>query len=275
MRDINLVQLKNVKYNPEIFVPIRGYTELDKIWSKKIGVMPATITMVIGDPGIGKSTLMMEYLTKIEKQTPGKRVLFISAEMDRIDLKEYSERITAINDLTIMFLAEYIDDDPQTALEDLLQQGWDVVLIDSFQETLDVLCDEYSWSSKKTEKYIVELLKKHKEGKNDKMICTAFLVIQQVTKGGVFRGSNSLKHNTTAFLEIRSDEFDKPFLEFVKNRRGPSYIRLYFSFIENGVLYEPIKKDDDFKDVISKIGSEQKRLDHLFGFNEELKPLEK
>lgn len=270
--NVNLVHLRDVKYNPNIFLPIRGNSEIDKIWSKKIGVMPATITMVIGDPGIGKSTVMMEYLTQLEKNNPDKKMLFISAEMDRIDLKEYAERITAINDLTILFLAEHIDKDPFQVLEDTLNQGWDIVLIDSFQEISDVLADEYSWSRNKTEKIIVELLKKHKEGKNKKVICTAFIVIQQVTKSGVFRGSNALKHNTTAFLEIRKDEMDKTYLVFVKNRRGPSFIYLYFTFIENGISYEKIKTDEPILSaIVDKIGSEQHRLDKLFGYNEDLK----
>lgn len=77
-------------------------------------------------------------------------------------------------------------------------------------------------------------------GENTAQKNTTFLIIQQVTKGGVFLGSNKLKHNTTGMMELRFDE-DNPdltWISFSKNRRGPINQRLYFDLSLGGdVIY--------------------------------------
>ena len=77
---------------------------------------------------------------------------------------------------------------------------------------------------------------RHNLGENDRKVNTAFLVIQQVTKGGVFVGSNRLKHNTTGMLEIRYDKDIEgaSYLMFTKNRRGQTNKKLYYSLKETG-----------------------------------------
>ena len=68
-------------------------------------------------------------------------------------------------------------------------------------------------------------------GNNDKEKHTTFLAIQQVTKEGVFIGSNKLKHNTTGMMELRyeGDDDEESYIEFTKNRRGKINKKLYFS----------------------------------------------
>ena len=90
------------------------------------------------------------------------------------------------------------------------------------------------------EKWLVDLMLKHNLAGNIPSKHTTFLCIQQVTKGGVFLGSNKLKHNTTGMLELRYDE-DMPgtsYLSFSKNRRGSCNVRMYFSISQGGeVIY--------------------------------------
>jgi predicted ATP-dependent serine protease len=81
-------------------------------------------------------------------------------------------------------------------------------------------------------------MKSHNLGSNLAGKFSTFLCIQQVTKDGVFLGSNRLKHATTGMLEMRFDE-DNPdltYLEFTKNRRGAIGHRLYFDLRAGGNL---------------------------------------
>ena len=68
----------------------------------------------------------------------------------------------------------------------------------------------------------------HNQGNNDDKINSTFLIIQQVTKGGVFVGSNKIKHMTTAMGHLKFDDGGR-YLHFSKNRRGGNGNKLYFN----------------------------------------------
>ena len=74
----------------------------------------------------------------------------------------------------------------------------------------------------------------HNLGGNKNQKNTTFLAIQQVTKGGVFVGSNKLKHNTTGMLELRRDGEENPHMLFTKNRRGQVQEKLFYSLSNSG-----------------------------------------
>jgi predicted ATP-dependent serine protease len=75
-------------------------------------------------------------------------------------------------------------------------------------------------SSKKAETELLNLFERHNLGQNDSEVNTAFLVIQQVTKGGEFAGSNRFKHMMTGMAHMKwTKEGDRTFF-FSKNRRG-------------------------------------------------------
>jgi predicted ATP-dependent serine protease len=79
---------------------------------------------------------------------------------------------------------------------------------------------------------------RHNLANNSDQRNTTFLAIQQVTKGGVFVGSNKLKHNTTGMMEIRYEDEDAnlQYIMFTKNRRGPVNQKLYFSLKATGAV---------------------------------------
>ena len=96
---------------------------------------------------------------------------------------------------------------------------------------------------------------------------------QQVTKGGVFVGSNKLKHNTTGMLEIRFDSDGMAsYLMFTKNRRGEVNRKMYFSLKESGdVSYDDrrFSIDEDAREIFeaekSQIEDDDNAFDTLFG----------
>lgn len=220
--------LHDMNYDESLFCPLRTNSPIDYCFSSEGGIFPATNYMVIGDPGIGKSTQTLDILAKIQKS--GKRVLFISGEMNEIDMHGYVKRYPAFAHIPTLFLAD-CEDDTQQQIEAALKQGWDLVLIDSFIEVQEAVQAAQRTTRTQTEKWLIQLFCEHNRAANDRKLYTAFLAIQQVTKGGTFVGSNKLKHNTTGMLELRySSEFSGDrYVKVTKNRRGFLYERLHFS----------------------------------------------
>jgi predicted ATP-dependent serine protease len=245
-KPLELIQMRNQTFEDGLFHPMTTGKDVDELFSTQGGIPKATNYMVVGDPGVGKSTVTLDILSDLESQ--GFKVLFISAEMTRIDLFGYVKRYPKFGNVDTLFLGEYMDDDPRAVFEESLKPGYDVVLIDSFAEVQDSIRAFHGMTSNATEKFIIDTLLKNNLGENDSKKNTTFLIIQQVTKGGVFVGSQKLKHNTTGMLEIRFDkESDGAFLMFTKNRRGKAYEKLHFSLQNTGDVsyFKMIESDED------------------------------
>lgn len=246
-KPLELVRMKNQTFSDDLFVPMATGKMVDTLFTANGGLPKATNYMVVGDPGVGKSTVTLDILSDLEAK--GFKVLFISAEMTRIDLHGYVKRYPKFGNVDIIFLGEYLDDDPKAVIEEVLKPGYDVVLIDSFAEAQDAIKESNHMTSTGSEKFLIDTMIRHNLGENDANVNTAFLVIQQVTKGGVFVGSNRLKHNTTGMLEIRYDKEIEgaSYLMFTKNRRGETNKKLYYSLKETGDVgyYEMMEKQEE------------------------------
>jgi predicted ATP-dependent serine protease len=226
-----VVTLGEQKWDPRQFEHIDTGTVLAKLFAHnpqtgESGIQRATNFIGIGDPGVGKTTVLLEYLA--DAQIYGdEKVLFLSGEMTRTDMKEYTDRFPKFNDIPMLFLGEYCDEPTDLLLEELLDEGYDLILGDSFVEIQEALIDSCKMRTKSAEKFIIDLMLKHNAGNNKANKYTSFMYIQQMTKGGTFVGSNKLKHNTTGMFELRHEGNNK-YIEFSKNRRGDVNKRLYF-----------------------------------------------
>ena len=244
---MKLVKMDDIKFNDDLFIPIKSKTIVDSLLSNEGGVFPGTNTVVIGDPGVGKSTVLLDLLAQYHKD--GKKVLFISGEMNEIDMYGYVKRYPSFGQLPIMFMNDYTDC-PKEAVEQVLDQGYDVVLIDSWAEVTALVADQQNWARKKVESWLLDLLEKNNKAKNKLNKHTAFICIQQMTKQGEFAGSNRIKHMTTAMAQLRFDGrgYDaERYIEFSKNRRGGVGEKIYFSLSRGGKVdysFETVEDDD-------------------------------
>jgi len=232
--EMKLVKMDNVKFNDDLFIPIKSKTIVDSLLSTEGGVFPGTNTVVIGDPGVGKSTVLLDLLAQYHKD--GKKVLFISGEMNEIDMYGYVKRYPSFGQLPIMFMNDYADC-PKQAVEQVLDQGYDVVLIDSWAEVTAMVADQMNYARKKVESWLLDLLEKNNKAENQANKHTAFICIQQMTKAGEFAGSNRIKHMTTAMAALRFDGRGRDaerYIEFSKNRRGNVGEKIFFSLHRGG-----------------------------------------
>ena len=94
----------------------------------------------------------------------------------------------------------------QFILKSILSEGGDSVLVDSFAELAVAVQDFHGGTMKNAETQLLNLFEKHNKAENQEKRNTNFMIIQQVTKGGVFVGSNKIKHMTTAMGHLKFDE---------------------------------------------------------------------
>ena len=268
--NIQTKKLRDVKFNPNLFIPMKSGTALDYCFSTEGGIMPATNYIFIGDPGIGKSSLCIQYQADILKQNPGKKILFLSAEMTVYDMIPYTERFPLWKDLDILFIPELTEGLYKESIETKINEGFDLIVMDSFAELADSVRGDYNegvaGKNKKSyndiEKWLVDLMVKQNSAENTEGVNTSFICIQQMTKGGDFVGSNKLKHNTTGMIELRYTKSGERKVVVSKNRRGFDYDNLYFKFSSD--TNEPIEydvarilRDKAVQLEIQKVGSAQ------------------
>lgn len=235
------VKMRDLKFDDNLFKPMKTGRSVDQILSTDGGIMPGTNIMVVGDPGVGKSTVLLDILSDITAK--GYKTLFVSGEMNSIDMYGYVKRYPKFGDLDILFLGEHLDNNPKKVLENTLKEGYDLVLIDSWAEVVEAVKDgEKGYvSAKKMDSWLLNLVETMNKGFNKIKKNTAFLTIQQVTKGGDFAGSNRLKHAATAMFHLKFDRSGGRYMFYSKNRRGGLNVKQYFDLSQkHSVAYTHI-----------------------------------
>ncbi len=232
--------------------PIKTNTVFDKFMSNEGGFLPGTNIMAAGAPGVGKTTVLLELLEGAQKNNH--KVLFISAEMNKMDMARYAKRFPNWNNLPILFLNEFADDCPQCVVESVINEGWDLILTDSYTEVNDTVKEACNLTRSKTEKWFLDLMIRNNEGHNKAKIFTTFVTILQLSKGGVFVGSNKLKHMTSAMMDINwegGENSGQRYMEFTKNRCGMVNQKLYFKLGEGVTLDgDRFHKEQEYKKIL-------------------------
>ncbi len=272
-----IVKMRDVKFDTSLFENYRTGTVLDNLLCSYRGLPRGVNYMVIGDPGVGKTTVILDLVANANKRTPEARILFISAEMNEIDLAIYVQRYPKFGDINIMFVESDVEKETHhlQQIEEVLQQGWDIVAIDSFHELQGVIKEEEDITSRQAETRLLTLIKHHNKGENDARINTTFLTIQQVTKRGSFVGTNRLKHMITAMMELRLDNpknvYSDRYIVFSKHRRGDVGVKLYYSLSSTGdVTYDEdrYKQDLELRALQSSVSNQLRgfasQFDQLF-----------
>lgn len=238
-----IVKMRDVRFDKNLFVNYMTGTILDQLLCSYQGLPKGVNYMIIGDPGVGKTTIILDMIANIQLLQPKTHILFISAEMNEIDLAIYVQRYPKFADLNIMFVEADFNTDAHCLrdVEETLRRGWDIIAIDSFYELQGIVKEEENLTLKKAESQLLSLIKKQNKAENDRGVHTTFLTIQQVTKSGAFIGSNRLKHMITAMMELRLDNpkniYSDRYITFSKHRRGDVGVKLYYNLSQTGDVF--------------------------------------
>ena len=267
--------MKDIQFEKGLFENWMTGKIMDELLCSYKGLPKGVNYMVIGDPGVGKTTIILDLLSDLSMYNSAK-VLFVSAEMNEIDLAIYVQRFPKFQNLDILFVEGEFEQEPHSCktlerLSAILDQGWDVVAIDSFYELQGIIKEEENITLKKAESLLLSLMKQQSKGGNSKSINTTFLTIQQVTKSGAFVGSNRLKHSITAMMELRLENpkniYSDRYAVFTKHRRGDVGVRLYYDLGSTGDVFyneERYRNDQQIRRLQSNAANSIRNLADQF-----------
>lgn len=282
-----IVRMCDLSFDKSLFENFDTHTVLDRLLCSYNGLPKGVNYMIIGDPGSGKTTIILDLLANVMKYYPSARILFVSAEMNEIDLAVYVQRYPKFQYLDIFFVeSDFSESDNShnlTELESILNQGWDIVAIDSFYELQGIIKEEEKMRMKEAENRLLAMIKRNNKAQNQRCVNTTFLTIQQVTKSGNFIGSNRLKHSITAMMELRFENprnvFSDRYVVFSKHRRGDVGVRLYYDLNATGDVRfdeERFEKDARIRrmqvEVANNLRHYADRFDELFSDPQEINP---
>ena len=250
-----LVTMQQLNIDTDALKPMKTNTVFDKFCSTEGGLLPGTMINVAGAPGTGKTTVFMEMLHNVQKN--GHKVLFISAEMNEMDLARYLKRFPHWKSVPILFLNNFADECPKTIIESVLNEGFDLILTDSFSEVNDTVKEACNMTSGKTEKWFLNLMEHHMKANNKLKVHTTFLTILQFSKGGTFVGSNKLKHLARAQMTIQWENGENSgtrYMEFSKNRCGAVGQKLTYTISGQGLHLDGDRfhKDLEYKELLQQ-----------------------
>ena len=183
-----------------------GFDELDRVLGG--GLVNGSLVLVGGEPGIGKSTLILQICDKIHGEG---KVLYVSGEESAEQIKIRADRL-GINNQDLMFLGETDMDVIQTAILDMNPK---LVIIDSIQT---MYSDEIT-SAPGTVSQVREITARIMKLCKTNGITT--IIIGHVTKEGNIAGPRVLEHMVDTVLYLEGERyFSYRILRGVKNRFG-------------------------------------------------------
>ena len=237
----NIVKLDNLNLDSRMMETMKTGLPIDGLISHEGGIPCATNIMCIGDPGIGKTTVLLDMLASA--QNKGRKCLFISGEMGKKQMFKYTERFKQFGIVQTLFTQDYLDHNTKDVIEQVLNIGWDLVLIDSAAEIIEGVREDNGWDRKMAESWLVDICARNNKGENKDNKYTSSLLIQQVTKTGLFAGSNKLKHMMDAMMEMRKEtdrDGGASYIVFTKNRNGMVDQKSYFELSNSKITYSRV-----------------------------------
>ena len=220
-----------------------GYGEFDRVLGG--GVVPGSLVLIGGDPGIGKSTLLLQVANKLSYSLP--RILYVSAEesgqqvklrASRLDVSNTKARSNAKqngngksapkkeNNLYVM---------PETDLEEILREleslKPQVAIIDSIQTLHFAALTSSPGSVAQVRECTSALMQ---VGKRENI---TLLIVGHVTKEGAIAGPRVLEHLVDTVLYFEGDRYaSHRLLRSVKNRFGATHEIGIFEMAEGGLV---------------------------------------
>ena len=197
-----------------------GQSEVNRVLGG--GLVPGSIILVGGEPGIGKSTLALQ----LALADNGLRTLYVSGEESAEQIKMRAERLGIRNEECVVYT--------ETLLENIIAQCEamkpDMVVVDSIQTIYTDLVDASAGSVSQIRECAATLLK-YAKGSG-----TPVFVIGHITKEGTIAGPKILEHIVDVVLQFEGDGNNTyRILRGIKNRFGATFEIGVFEMLEKGL----------------------------------------
>ncbi len=200
-----------------------GISELDRVLGG--GIVQGSLTLVGGDPGIGKSTLLLQTCRLLAEA--GHKVLYISGEESQVQIKMRADRIGRFQKQMLLLCETNLDE----IAEVIRKETPRVVVIDSIQTMYNENVSAAPGSVSQVRESTGTLLQLAK-GMN-----VAVFIVGHVTKEGTVAGPRVLEHMVDTVLYFEGDRHASyRILRGVKNRFGSTNEIGVFEMREEGLV---------------------------------------
>lgn len=223
-------QLFNVKTGEDTRLST-GFAELDRVLGgkdKRVGVVDGSVTLLSGDPGVGKSTLLLQATLALSRS--GKRVLYVSGEESEGQVRMRAERIVGVKKIPEqLFLLSSTDTDEIVSA--CKKGSYSLVVIDSIQTIASTSAAGFAGSVPQI-RYGASSLVSYAKSNN-----VPIFMIGHVTKEGIVAGPMVLSHMVDVVLYLEGDEVSGTrVLRSHKNRFGDTSEVGIFLMEEKGLI---------------------------------------
>ncbi len=217
-------KLSNIKVSGTQDRVDTGIRELNRVLGG--GIVKGSLTLISGEPGIGKSTLIMQAANNIA--TAGKRVLYISGEESEIQLKMRADRICPKLSENLMVLSE-------TNMENISEcakaMKAEFLIVDSIQTTYSAALDAAPGSVSQVRACGNELMRL------GKMENIPIFIVAHVTKSGELAGPKIVEHLVDCVLHFTGERnHELRILRSFKNRFGTTSEIGAFEMAQEGLI---------------------------------------
>jgi DNA repair protein RadA/Sms len=234
-----LLRLVDVKAEESSRIPT-GVPELDRVLGG--GLVPASLVLVGGEPGVGKSTLL---LTALRHMSGGRRVLLVTGEESVAQVKLRADRLGGSAGIEILAETEL-----DTVCATLERERPDVCVIDSVQTLYSAELGSAPGSVAQVREAASRLLRVAKESG------IAVFLVGHVTKDGAVAGPRVLEHLVDCVLQFEGDRYrEHRILRAVKNRFGSTNELGVFEMTGTGLAGVPDPSELFGRSVAGEVGS--------------------
>ena len=186
-----------------------GVSEFDRVLGG--GLVPGAVVLVAGEPGIGKSTLLLDVAARAARE--GQTVLYVSGEESAAQVRVRAERIEAM--AKSLYLAS--ETDLATVLGQIGQIRPDLVIVDSVQTIASGEVEGSAGNVAQVREVAASLIQLAKSRG------IAIMLVGHVTKDGSIAGPRVLEHLVDVVVPFEGDRHSRRRLvRAVKNRYGPT-----------------------------------------------------
>ncbi len=199
-----------------------GVNELDRVLGG--GLVPGAVILLAGEPGVGKSTLLLDVAAKVGNS--GRDVLYVTGEESTAQVKLRAQRIGAVSD-SLYLSAET---DLGQALGQVEQVKPALLIVDSVQTLSSAAVDGSAGGVSQVREVAASLIAAAKERN------MTTLLVGHVTKDGSIAGPRLLEHLVDVVCQFDGDRHSRlRLLRAVKNRYGPTDEVGCFDLTEDGI----------------------------------------
>jgi DNA repair protein RadA/Sms len=217
------LRLVDVKAEEAERIPT-GVAELDRVLGG--GLVPASLVLVGGEPGVGKSTLLLSALAAISKE---RRAVLVTGEESSAQVKLRAARLGGAEQVEILAETEL-----ETVCATLEQERPAVCVIDSVQTLYSSELGSAPGSVGQVRESAARLLRVAKESG------VATILVGHVTKDGAVAGPRVLEHLVDCVLQFEGDRYhEHRVLRASKNRFGSTNELAVFEMTGTGLVGVP------------------------------------